>query len=159
MTLELPERSGTRPRTTATNPHTQLDQQPEDETPRRLLEQALAQAPELDGVDWQPSLISVPGARAMLLPGALAGGPPEAFMVATEFAHLHPAPDYSLHLVLPTDLAAVAERLGWAEQHPVARRGLISAGAVMVYAPRDADEVEVVSRLVRASAAYARGDG
>lgn len=62
---DLPARSGARPRTTPTNPHTQLDQQPDDDRPRRLLENRLAGLP---GVFWRPSLISVPGARALTLP-------------------------------------------------------------------------------------------
>jgi hypothetical protein len=45
---------------------------------------------------------------------------------------------------------------GWAEQHPVARRGLITPGAVMVYAPRDEEEAELVSGIVSVSFEYAR---
>jgi len=150
---DLPVRGGGRPRTTPSNPHTQLDQQPADDRPRRLLERQLAQLPE---VVWRPSMISVPGARALTLPPEAAQGPPEAFMIGTEFAHLHPAPDHSLHLVLPPDVASRLVRTGWAEQHPIARRGLIASGAVMVYAPRDEEEVQVVSRIVAASYEYAR---
>lgn len=78
-------------------------------------------------------------------------------MVGHEFAHLHPDPDQSLHMMLPPALAEEAIDAGWAEQHPVARRGLIPPNAVMVYAPRDDTEREVVEGLVRASHAFARG--
>jgi hypothetical protein len=152
--VDLPARAGARPRTTPSNPHTQLDQQPDDDRPRRLLEERFAQL--LPGVVWRPSMISVPGARAMTLPADAAQGPPEAFMVGTEFAHLHPAPDHSLHLVLPPAVASRVVEAGWAEQHPVARRGLITSGAVLVYAPRDEEEAELVSRIVTASFEYAR---
>jgi hypothetical protein len=37
-----------------------------------------------------------------------------------EFAHLHPAPDYSLHAMLPTETATDAVEAGWAEPRPVA---------------------------------------
>jgi hypothetical protein len=48
----------------------------------------------------------------MLAPGE-AVGPPEAFLIDREFAHLHPAPDYSLHAMLPLELAQAAiDRLG-----------------------------------------------
>ena len=77
-------------------------------------------------------------------------------MIGTEFAHLHPAPDQSLHLVVPPDVASGLIQAGWAELHPVARRGLITSGAVMVYAPRDEEEAEVVSQIVTASFEYAR---
>lgn len=78
-------------------------------------------------------------------------------MIGTEFAHLHPAPDYSLHLVLPPADAEASIDAGWAEQHPIARLGLISPGAVMVYAPRDAHEADIAADLVRVSYAYATG--
>lgn len=154
LTSGLPARSGPRPSTTPTNPHTQLDQQPVDDAPRRRLEAALA---DLADVRWGPSQISVPDAQALLLDPGNAGGPPEAFLVPGEFAHLHPDPDHSLHVALPPALAQQAVEAGWAEQHPIARRGLIPPGSVMLYAPRDDAEVDVVAALVRASWAHARG--
>jgi hypothetical protein len=77
-------------------------------------------------------------------------------MVPGEFAHVHPAPDHSLHAMLPLDLAQEAIEAGWAEPHPVALMGLIPHNAVMLYAPRDDAELDVVERLVRASHAFAR---
>lgn len=150
----LPTRTGNRPHTTPTNPHTQLDQQPADagvadELARRVF--------ALPGVVEEPSGISVPGARALVLGPDEPTGPPDAFLVGREFAHLHPAPDHSLHAMLPLDLAEEAVAAGWAEPHPVALRGLIPRTAVMLYAPRDAAELAVVERLVRASHAFARG--
>jgi hypothetical protein len=151
--MPLPRRTGSRPATTPTNPHTQVEQQPDGTGQRDLL---AATVFALAGVVERPSLISVPGARALWL-AEDATGPPEAFMVGHEFAHLHPGPDQSLHMMLPPELAGEAIEAGWAEQHPVARRGLIPANAVMVYAPRDDDERVVVEQLVRASHAFARG--
>lgn len=110
----------------------------------------------LPGVVERPSAISVPGARALWLTEG-ADGPPEAFMIGNEFAHLHPGPDQSLHMMLPPALAVEAIEAGWAEQHPVARLGLIPPNAVMVYAPRDDAERAVVEDLVRASHALAKG--
>jgi Family of unknown function (DUF5519) len=149
----LPLRSGERPRTTPTNPHTQLDQQAADP---RIVEELARRIFALPGVVEQPSRISVPGARALTLADGEPAGPPEAFLVGREFAHLHPAPDRSLHAMLPLDLAEQAIEAGWAEVHPVARMGLIPPTAVMLYAPRDEDELAVVEQLVRASHAFAR---
>jgi Family of unknown function (DUF5519) len=149
----LPPRPGPRPTTTPTNPHTQLDQQPVDSVQRERL---AAVAFALPGVEERPSRISVPGARALWLTEGGAG-PPEAFMIGAEFAHLHPAPDQSLHAMLPPDLFGDAIAAGWAEVHPVARRGLIPSNAVMLYAPRDDAEREVIESLLRASHAFARG--
>jgi hypothetical protein len=152
-TSQLPLRSGSRPRTTPSNPHTQLDQQPSDS---RLVEELARRVFALPGVVEAPSRISVPGARALMLAPGEPVGPPEAFMVPGEFAHVHPAPDHSLHAMLPLDLAAAAIEAGWAEPHPVARMGLIPHTAVMLYAPRDEAELDVVEALVRASHAFAR---
>jgi hypothetical protein len=48
-------------------------------------------------------------------------------MVGVEFAPLHGASDGSLHAALPPDVAAQAITRGWAEFHPLARRGMIAA--------------------------------
>lgn len=151
----LPRRRGPRPSTTPTNPHTQLDQQPPGTEQRDQLAAALLALP---GVVERPSRISVPGARALWLEEG-AGGPPEAFMVGAEFAHLHPGDDQSLHAMLPPALAEDAIDAGWAERHPVAARGLIPLNAVMLYAPRDDGERQVVEGMVRACHRFARGDG
>jgi Family of unknown function (DUF5519) len=153
MSSSLPARLGDRPRTTPTNPHTQLDQQPSDS---RWVDELASRVFALPGVVEEPSRISVPGARALVLAEAEPTGPPEAFLVDREFAHLHPDPDRSLHAMLPTEIAAEAVTAGWAEPHPVALRGLIPPTAVMLYAPRDESEMAVIEGLVRASHAFAR---
>jgi hypothetical protein len=149
----LPRRDGPRPRTTPTNPHTQLDQQPADAA---VIDELARRVFSLPGVVEQPSRISVPGARALTLGSGEPIGPPEAFLVDREFAHLHPPPDRSLHAMLPLDLAEEAIDRGWAEIHPVAERGVIPRNAVMLYAPRDDAELAVVEGLVQASHAFAR---
>jgi len=151
--LHLPKRRGPRPRATPTNPHTQLDQQPDTATAAALAD-ALFTMP---GVIERPSAISVPGARALWLAPADARGPRDAFLVGGEFAHLHPLPDSSLHAALPPSLASEAIARGWAEVHPVARLGLIPENVVMIYAPRDDSEVRIVLDLIRSSLAFARG--
>jgi hypothetical protein len=153
MASSLPTRAGDRPRTTPTNPHTQLDQQPDDS---RWVEELARRIFALPGVVEEPSRISVPGARALVLAAGEPTGPPEAFLIGREFAHLHPAPDHSLHAMLPTDTVREAVAAGWAEPHPVALRGLIPPTAVMLYAPRDSAELAVIEGLVRASHAFAR---
>jgi hypothetical protein len=52
----LPKRSGSRPKTTPTNPHTQLEQNPEREVVDELATRVFA----LPGVEERPSAISVP---------------------------------------------------------------------------------------------------
>ena len=149
----LPERTGSRPSTTLTNPHTQLDQNPEELVVRELARRVFA----LPDVEERPSAISVPGARALWLRNEVPTGRQEAFMIGREFAHIHPLPDGSMHAALPPELAEEAREKGWAEQHPIARMGYISPNVVMIYAPRDAEAIEVVAGLVEEAYRYAGG--
>jgi hypothetical protein len=151
--MVLPKRSGSRPRTTPTNPHTQLEQNPEREMVEKLARGVFA----LPDVEERPSAISVPGARALWLREDVPAGPREAFMIGREFAHIHPMPDGSLHAALPPDVAQEAVEKGWAEQHPVARMGYIPQNVVMIYAPRDAEEIEVVAGLLVEAYRHAGG--
>jgi hypothetical protein len=152
--IDLPRRAGEKPRTTSTSPHQQQSQNPTPEVYELLLTRAF----DFPHVERRPSAISVAGAQALWLSEAVAGGPPEAFLTGREFAHLHPPYDGSMHMMLPPD--AVEELLGkgWGEPHPMARRGLIPATAVMVYAPRAAAEVDTVVQVLAASYRFARGD-
>jgi hypothetical protein len=151
---QLPPRVGPRPRTTETNPHSQLDQHPAPELVSELARGLFS----LAGVGEAPSAISVPGARAAWLDPKLARGPREAFLIGTEFAHIHPVPDGSLHAALPSELAKAAVATGWAEVHPVARRGLMPMNVVMLYAPRDHTELEVILALLAAAHQFALGE-
>lgn len=150
---DLPVRRGPRPRTTNQIPHHQIDQQPADGSRSAgVFEDALA---ALDGVREAPSQVSVPGARSLVVDDRVARGPAEAFIIGREFAHIHPGPDHSLHLALPCDLARHAQAQGWAEPHFLVRAGELPPSVVMVYAPRDSEECEVVATLIRASYRYA----
>lgn len=150
--LQLPQRAGSRPRTTTEIPHSQLDQQPADS---RYVDAILAEAMTWPSVHAQPSKISVEGARALALEPDTAAGPPEAFMPGQEFCHVHVDPDFSLHANLPLPLAAAAEQAGWAEPHFLVRTGQAPANVVMLYAPRDDVEQDVVLGLIRASYEFA----
>lgn len=151
--LELPARSGDRPTTGPEIPHQQLDQT----APVELQQELWRRMAGLDGVRTGRSGVSLPETRALHLDPALALGPPEAFMVGDEFAHLHGASDGSLHAVLPRDVATQAIERGWAEFHPLAGRRMLPATIVMIYGPRDRAELETVWQLVEVSYAFARG--
>ena len=145
-------RARPRPRVSVGNPQQQLDQQPTDSSLRLELAERVFALPE---VSEEPSRISVPGARALVLSEAAAVGPPEAFLIGREFAHLHPEPDQSLHLSLPEGEANAVIESGWAELHPWSREGRIPPTRLLVYAPRDRDELEVVHGLVLAAYRFA----
>jgi hypothetical protein len=154
MDPSLPVRRGPRPQTTPTNPHTQLDQQPAEAA---IVKQLADWSFALPDVEERPSAISVSGARALWLREGVLAGPREAFMIGREFAHLHPAPDFSLHLTLPPEWVTQVLDQGWGELHPVARLGLIPPATVMIYAPRDAQELDVVTRILHVSYQFASG--
>jgi Family of unknown function (DUF5519) len=97
-------------------------------------------------VGW--SAISVPYARAFHLKPHAARGLAEAFQRGSEFGHLHPEQDGSLHLNLPPALYDDVLRARWGEPHPI-------SGTMLVFGPCDDVELEVVWRLVCASYSWA----
>lgn len=111
----------------------------------------------LPGVTPGRSGVSVPQTRALHLDPTFALGPRTAFMAGYEFAHLHGASDGSLHAHLPGEVADEAIQAGWAELHPLARRGILPSNTVMIYGPRDDAELETVWGLVKTSYNFARG--
>lgn len=119
----------------------QIDVALEPAVDRELRRRAYA----LPGVVDRPSVISVPGARALWLADDVDLKKPEAILRGREFAHIHP--DGSLHATLPEDVAREAIEAGWAEPHPIARQ-LGMPGLVMLYTPLTMEELDVVVRLV-----------
>jgi hypothetical protein len=143
--FDLPPRAGDKPKTTSSNPHQQQSQNP----PPEVYELLLSRAFDFPHVERRPSAISVPGAQALWLSEEVGDGCPEAFLIGREFAHVHPPYDGSMHMMLPPDAVEQLLGKGWGEPHPLVRRGLIPATAVMVYAPRDAAEVTRSCRCSR----------
>jgi phospholipase/carboxylesterase len=149
---ELHGRAGPRPEVSWTIPQQQETQTAPADLQERLYDTVRA----LPGVDVGPSRISVPGARGFTLREGSADE--QAYLVpqVSEFAHLHPAHDGSLHLVLPAELAADVSTKGWGRPHMWAGTRL-SPGFMMVHGPRDEDELTTVLGIVAASHAYATG--
>jgi Family of unknown function (DUF5519) len=146
-------RTGHRPRTDRILPHRQLDQLPPASVFQRLIE-LCNQTP---GIGIQESRMSGPDTLALWISSESALGPAQAFIDDHEFCHVHGLPEGSLHLTLPLDIARRAISLGWAEQHILARSGLMPQTLLMVYAPRDEHELEVVWGLVMTSLNFAWG--
>ncbi|QIW16818.1 hypothetical protein A4G20_01030 [Pasteurellaceae bacterium RH1A] len=149
----MPIRTGHRPSTTAATPHMQLDQQPQNPLSQALIEEIS----QLDGVFLAWSDRAPPNTVGFFLKPEEAKGAENAFMLSTEFAHVHPYPDHSLHLPVPEPLRSQAIEAGWAEPHPLAGYPTISDLMVMVYAPRDKGELAVVKTLVKSAWANASG--
>lgn len=131
-------------------------QQQTPTAPEDLQERLFEAVRELPDVEVAPSHISVPGARGfMLREGA---GDEQAFLVpqVAEFAHLHPAYDGSLHLVLPPDQAADVSASGWGRPHMwVGTR--LSPGFVLVHGPGTRTSWPLCWASCRRATPYATG--
>lgn len=137
----LPRRVGARPPTMQGMPHTQIGVRPVPEVHAELFRRCFS----LPGVENRPTIVSVPGARALWLDESVAHVRPGVMVAGREFTHIHP--DGSMHLTLTPERAREAIDAGWAEPHPIARQiGL--EGMVLVYTPRTFEELEVLWGLV-----------
>jgi len=153
VAVTLPKRRGDRPIASSMMPHKQLTQNSPVAMYKRLAERIFS----LPDVEEKPSIISVPGARALWLKDGVGTGADGAFLLGREFAHLHPPEDGSLHIALPKRWCEEAIEKGWAEPHPAAQLGFAPQNIVMVYGPRDEEELEVVYNLVVVSYKFAKG--
>ncbi|MDQ4058126.1 MAG: DUF5519 family protein [Actinomycetota bacterium] len=148
---ELPSRQGPRPDTThPTREHPHPHEQKSQNAPSVLQEELFERTSNLPGVTVADSKVSVPGARAFFIADDHPIGPPEAFQRDREFAHIHPRHDGSLHLTLPPDGYREVLEKGWGEPHPI-------SGTMMVFGPRDPDELETVWAIVQTSYRWAAG--
>ena len=153
--IELPQRTGPKPRTTDGAPHEQIDQNPPPETYALLKDKAF----DFPLVDRRPSIISVPGTEALWLTEVPEHSCVEAFMRGNEFAHVHPPYDGSMHMMLPVEQVKEMIIKGWGEAHPLVPLGRMPETTVMVFGPRDVVEVEIVLGLIGVSHQFALGEG
>ncbi|WP_051466686.1 luciferase family protein [Actinomadura oligospora] len=132
-------------------PHDQLDQFSPPEVRSALVREAEA----LPGVFTGPSQVSEPSSLALRL--RRPAGPWEAFLHPSrdEFGHVHRAG--FMHLTVPLPLVAPLVEAGWAEPHPISLRPEWPDTIVMLYAPRDEDELAVAVAVLRASFEQASG--
>ncbi|KIL83660.1 hypothetical protein FAVG1_13118 [Fusarium avenaceum] len=80
-----------------------------------------------------------------------------------EITHIHATGDHSVHVILaPVDCKTVIES-GWGQRHPLDGVGLaqlvfgwtIPKQYILLYAPRNKDEIRVVMDIVKASIGFA----
>lgn len=143
----LPLRKGTRPETRGTAPHRQISQK--------------ASKPMVQKLRLALENISVTGEHIVLGVSCFEKHGSALFHRSpskqSEICHLHNS-DGSMHMVLARRDVKIALEAGWVERHPLARGGwferFVPMEFVIVYAPRDDSEIEVVSQLVRTAAQY-----
>ena len=79
-------------------------------------------------------------------------------MINREFAHIHPKPDNgSMHVMLPQTDAYEVTSKGWGEDHYLVTQGHWPPGLIMVFSPRNTDDLEIVKSIVSRSYEYAIG--
>jgi len=148
--MELQERKRARPPTHQGMPHAQIGIQPVAAIHAELFRRSFS----LPKVQNRPTVISVPGARALWLTENSPLAHPEVIVRGREFAHIHP--DGSLHLSLPPERAREAVEKGWAEPHPIA--GYLGIeGMVLLYTPLDEEELDLVFQLIVESYNFVTG--
>ena len=154
LLTDLPTRAGRRPRVA---PHPVPHRQVSDRAPASI-------HAALNGL-FEQTVRSDPGrlrfatshfetnTRAVTLHPALQRHR-DAQAACGEVAHLH-ASDGSMHMILSaSDAYAVTEK-GWGERHGLAGQALsLPLTYMMIYAPRDREEVAVVSSILHAAVAY-----
>lgn len=151
----LPQRVGPRPRIAGIAPQRQLDQWG-CQTCHLALRRAIEKSASKD-----PQRLQV-GVSCFEKNGfALFAVKPLNITCRGEICHIHFS-DRSLHLTLhPKDAKVILER-GWGQRHPLAKGGWMSKYVpkefVMVYAPRDMNEVVVVLRIIEAAAWWVTGE-
>lgn len=147
---DLPQRQGEKPQTTRVPFGNAAHQQMSQNAPRELQEELFARVGKLPGIVYYASQVSVQGARAFTLLPSCAKAPKDFFMEGTEFGHLHPPYDGSVHVRLPVDVAKEVFAKGWGEPHP---RGTTP----MLYGPRDKKELEIIATLIEIGYQHATG--
>jgi hypothetical protein len=143
---DLPPRKGPMPATCRRPLHIQCNGHGD----RRYLEELTAAVCSWPYVERNPPLSSPSNTLPIRLEETAAGNDCAAFITPREFARvLLGAP--TIYLALPLVGAHWAIVRGWAEPHYLCSHGLMPAGALVVYTPRDRDELSICYSLFLAA--------
>jgi hypothetical protein len=148
----LPARKGKRPQTIRGPLHIQCNGHGDSGYVSQLVDQVLT----WPYIESTPPPVSRPDNIRVRLAETVATDEPSAFISAREFGRVLLAVP-TIYLALPLVCAHWAIVRGWAEPHYLASFGLMPAGAVVVYTPRDERELEVCNILFSQSYRFARG--
>jgi hypothetical protein len=146
----LPARKGPRPQTSRGPLHIQCNGYGDS----RYVNQLVSQVFTWPHVEPSPSLVSPPDTIGIHLAEIAATDEPSAFLTGREFGRVLLGTP-TMYLALPLVCAHWAIVRGWAEPHYLASFGLMPAGAVIVYTPRDEQELRVCDLLFSQSYRFA----
>ena len=146
----LPARKGQRPQTIRGPLHIQCNGYGDS----KYLNQLVGQVLTWSHIESTPTPVSPPDTIRIRLAEMETTDKPSALLTAREFGRvLLGAP--TIYLALPLVSAHWAIVRGWAEPHYLASFGLMPAGAVVVYTPRDEQELGVCYLLFSESYRFA----
>lgn len=146
----VPDRAGPRPRVMGLVPHRQADQRSTGDIQQRFRSFLKSLPERMPG-----RLKNATSCLEKHCIGLFALSPVnDRGICPEEVMHCHDL-DGSMHLVLHPADAQIVIRQGWGERHPLGRGGwmgyFVPSGIMMVYAPRDEHELEVVKEIVAAA--------
>jgi Family of unknown function (DUF5519) len=135
--------------TSKTGPHKQLT----DNSPEEIWNELVSRAFDLPEIERGNSSVSLADTIAGLLPNSPQKHGEWSLAVTgnVEPFHIHGMSDASIHLVLPSMRAREIYMCGWGEPHTYADFDT----QVMIYAPRDENEILVALQLIRESRDFA----
>jgi hypothetical protein len=142
----LPNRRGKRPITIRGPLHVQCSDNGDDRALRRLVDEVIT----WPHVEASPLPVGRADLVSLRISEDVATGDPSVFITGREFGRaLFGAP--TIYLSLPLSCAHWAIVRGWAEPHFSSSFGLVPPGVMVVYVPRDENEVAVCRSLLRVS--------
>ncbi len=149
----LPIRIGEAPKIEAAMPQLQLSDTSPENIRKQLWDWAFSTFPK---VRQETSKISVPSAQALWLHEDEDVAHADAFMLPSggrEFAHLHL--DGSIHAIVDSETESEIIVKNWGVRHPLYNTDGVKE--ILVYAPRNEEEIEVLKKVIIKSYQYATG--
>ena len=142
ITPSLPNRRGKRPLTIVSPLHVQCSDHGDDKALRDLVNEVIA----WPDIEAGPLPVGSADLISFQVGEDVATGDPSVFIAGREFGRvLFGAP--TIYLTLPLICAHWAVVRGWAEPHYSSGTGLVPPGVMVVYTPRDKDEMAVCRSL------------
>ncbi len=140
---KLPQRVGEAPRITEGMPQLQIGVDAVEEVNAELFRRVYS----LPAVENQLTVISpVEGSRALWVDPAIDVAHPDLLPKERELGHIHP--DGSLHMAMDPVRGQEAVDAGWALFHPAAGTRPGFGGFMLLYTPRDMEELDVIFGLI-----------
>ena len=150
----IPKRKGTKPTTICGPVHLQCGDSGDAKYLRKLMTEVLS----WPDVEFTPPIVRSPDLISIRLKRGEGAIGSSAATSVREFAKVY-LEAATIHLTLPLVAAHWAIVRGWAEPHYLASQGLMPAGTVLLYAPKDESELDVCRFHFSQAYEHARNSG